>query len=156
MEIKLREAMINDFYQVNKICSYVHSIHVKERPDVFKESEDSLSKDDFERSIKNDNKKIIVAQLNENIIGVCIFEIIKISENNLMHKKSIMNIEILGTHPNFQKQGIGTLLINYLKKYREDYNISTIQLTTWCFNHNALKFYEKHDFLKRNYRLELK
>lgn len=156
MEIKLREALINDFNQVNQIFSYTHDIHVKERPDVFKESINFFLIDEFEKNIKNENKKIIVALINEEIVGACMFEIIKIAENNLMYKRNVILIEILGTLPQFQKKGIGSLFIDYLKKYREDHNISTIQLTTWDFNKNALRFYEKHNFLKRNYRLELK
>lgn len=154
MNIILQEALEKDYNEINRIFLYVHKHHIKNRPDLFKASENFFSKEEYNKIISNPKKKIIKVLWDENIVGACMFEIISIQESTLMYERKVLSIDIIGINPIFQKKGIGTFIINYLKEYKTNHNISTIQLTTWDFNISALEFYEKNNFKRRNYRFE--
>lgn len=55
----------------------------------------------------------------------------------------------------YQKKGIGRLLFNHVVDYAKTEGASSIQLTVWEFNENAIKFYESLGMSTRNRRMEL-
>lgn len=81
----------------------------------------------------------IVATLNHKIIGF----LIGVKINN--EKTKILMISVL---PKYQKQKIGTKLLEEFIKRTQKEKINTIELEVRTDNIKAINFYEKHGFKK--------
>jgi ribosomal-protein-alanine acetyltransferase len=81
----------------------------------------------------------IVATLNHKIIGF----LIGIKINN--QKTKILMISV---SPQYQKQKIGTKLLEEFIKRTQKEKINTIELEVRTNNRKAINFYEKHGFIK--------
>ncbi|MGK7938684.1 MAG: GNAT family N-acetyltransferase [Crocosphaera sp.] len=55
-------------------------------------------------------------------------------------------VYILAVDSHYRKQGIGKKLMNHVENKARKQNISSISLTVWSDNINAIKFYEKQGF----------
>ena len=49
-------------------------------------------------------------------------------------------------HPDYQRQGIGTALLDHLTAYLRDQNIGSVMLNVAADNDGAIRFYEKYGF----------
>lgn len=94
-----------------------------------------LSKENILNDINNSNFKCIVAVYNKEIIGYisfsCIFDI---------------EIESVLVKSSYQRQGIGTLLLNYIFKFAKENKISNVFLEVRKSNIGAISLYRKLGF----------
>lgn len=65
---------------------------------------------------------------------------INLSSNNIKIKQIAIN-------KNYQNKGIGTALINYIKRYAKDNNIDYIYLYSFSLNEKGKNFYLKNNFI---------
>ena len=134
MEIKMSEKVIirkarkEDFRQVHELITQVHSLHVKERSDIYKDI-NPLCIESFIEKLSKDTNIYLVAVVENKIIGV--------DENN-------------------RKNGIGKKLYNKIIEIAKEINIDSIELMVWGFNKNAIKFYESLGMNIKNLRFEQK
>lgn len=94
-----------------------------------------LSKENILNDINNSNFKCIVAVYDKEIIGYisfsCIFDI---------------EIESVLVKSSYQRQGIGTLLLNYIFKFAKENKISNVFLEVRKSNIGAISLYRKLGF----------
>lgn len=94
-----------------------------------------LSKENILNDINNSNFKCIVAVYDKEIIGYisfsCIFDI---------------EIESVLVKSSYQRQGIGTLLLNYIFKFAKENKISNVFLEVRKSNICAISLYRKLGF----------
>ena len=62
-----------------------------------------------------------------------------INENNLY-------IHRLAVHPDFQKKGIGKILMDFAEKYAREKKFISVRLDTFSMNKRNLKFYESRGY----------
>ncbi len=55
-------------------------------------------------------------------------------------------VRILAVDSNYRKQGVGKNLMNHVKDQAKKQKMSSVSLTVWSDNMNAIKFYEKQGF----------
>ena len=129
----IRNAKINDINQIIPLMLQVSEMHYSERKDIFKEK--GVEK------IKLEN--ILVAEENNNIVGVVIFKIKIVREHiNLIDRKVIWINELV-VDEKLRGKGIGTKLFNETKKYAKNNKCDAVELNCWEFNEKALRFYER-------------
>ena len=155
MEIKILPATKDDYKDIIKLLLKLHKIHVKERPDIFKEIDCFYTKKEFRKLLKSKKKKYFVAKNYEETVGVIS---INLEEFNGIICPSIGNLYI---KKKYRKLKIGTKLINEIKKFyleekKDNKNYSDfITLNVFGFNEKALNFYKKNGFIDRCRILEL-
>lgn len=98
--------------------------------------------------ISNEKFYGFVYEQNHNIIGVCL------GHTYTWFNGNIYNIDELFVIEQFRQQGIGTQLIDYLKIFCLDRNISIITLTTKK-NSMSEKFYKKNKFINNPYECNM-
>ena len=132
-----------DFKKVNKIASQVQNIHVAWSPDRFKKVEEVISKELFNKLIKNE--EILIAKKEEEIVG---YVMIKIEERETpitKYRKQI-NIEAICVDEEHRGKGIGTKLIQAVEKIGKAQGCTNLCLTVHEKNKRAKKVYEKIGF----------
>ena len=75
---------------------------------------------------------------NENVIGFVIYIAVE-------QEAHLLNIAV---DNNYQRKGIGSILINHLKKQVQAIGINLITLEVRVSNSNAISFYKKHNFIE--------
>lgn len=161
MEIKMSEKVIirkarkEDFRQVHELITQVHSLHVKERSDIYKDI-NPLCIESFIEKLSKDTNIYLVAVVENKIIGFCFSQIKEISNNEIMKDRKILHIEDICVDENNRKNGIGKKLYNKIIELAKEINIDSIELMVWGFNKNAIKFYESLGMNIKNLRFEQK
>lgn len=130
----------NEFY---KYKDAIDSIHLENAyPNGYLIDDDYLTNADKIVLVFIDNRVVGYASLSkENIIPdeECEFYI-ELSPNNIKIKQ-------IAITKSYQNKGIGTALINYIKKYAKDNNIDYIYLYSFSLNDKAKNFYLKNNFV---------
>lgn len=154
-KVVIRKAKMSDFASVHKLIIQVHKLHVNERNDIYKDV-DPMNFEEFKIKISNNNNIYLVAELENEIVGICFSQIKEILNNKIMKNRKILHIEDICVDEHYQKRGIGTKLYNQIVQLAKEKNIDNIELMVWGFNENAIKFYKKLGMSIKNLRFEQK
>ena len=147
MNVEIEVPEIKDFKRVNELAKQVHELHVNWNPDLFLSVDEVLQKDYFENLIQN--KEIFIAKVKNEILGYVIFSI-KEKENHSMRYRKQLNIEAICVDENCRGNGIGTLLLEYIKNIGKKQDCTDMYLTVNQENESAIKVYEKFGFKVKN------
>lgn len=147
MNVAIDIPKIDDFKRVNELAKQVHELHVNWNPNLFLSVDEVLQKDTFENLIQN--KQIFIAKLENKIVGYVTFSI-KEKENPSMRYRKQLNIEAICVDENCRGNGIGTLLLEYIRKIGKEQGCTDMYLTVNQENENAIKVYEKFGFEVKN------
>ena len=140
----IQKATKEDFLGIHKIFQEVHDHHLNGTINTFKDI-DPFTKEEFLESLKDKNTFLIIAKEKE--IEVFILATIIEKEGRHTKFKKTLHINTIGTKKDSQNKGIGTLLINEIKRIAKENKCDNINLSVWSFNDNAIKFY-KHIGIK--------
>lgn len=130
----------NKFYKYKDV---IDSIHLeKAYPNGYLIDDDYITKADKIVLVLIDSRVVGYASLSKEDITPdeeCEFYI-NLSSNNIKIKQ-------IAITKSYQNKGIGTALINYIKRYAKDNNIDYIYLYSFSLNEKAKDFYLKNNFV---------
>lgn len=138
----IRLALNKDIDAISKLLYEVHDVHVKARPDLFKNGMKKYNDEELKTIINDSKKPIFVYEETGEILG---YAFCVISDNN--DKPSLVNylnlyIDDLCVKENTRGKGIGKKLYEYCISYAKEIGCYNVTLNVWADNINALKFYE--------------
>lgn len=154
-KVIIRKAKLNDFSGIHKLIMQVHRLHVSNRNDIYKDI-DPMNFEEFKTELSNSNNIYLIAELDNEIVGICFSQIKEILNNKIMKNRKILHIEDICVDENYQKRGIGKKLYNQIAELAKEKNIDNIELMVWGFNKNAIKFYENLGMNIKNLKFEQK
>ena len=154
-KIIIRKAKPNDFSGVHKLIMQVHKLHVSKRNDIYKDI-DPMNFEEFKTELSNSNNIYLIAEFENEIVGICFSQIKEILNNKIMKNRKILYIEDICVDENYQKKGIGKKLYNQIVELDKEKNIDNIELMVWGFNENAIKFYKNLGMNIKNLKFEQK
>lgn len=154
-KIIIRKAKISDFQGIHNLIMQVHKLHVNERNDIYKDV-DPMNFEEFRTELSNSNNIYLIAELENEIVGICFSQIKEISNNKIMKNRKILHIENICVDENHQKKGIGKKLYKQIVQLAKEKNIDNIELMVWGFNENAIKFYKNLGMNIKNLKFEQK
>ena len=153
--IIIRKAKISDFQGIHNLIMQVHKLHVNEKNDIYKDV-DPMDFEEFRTELSNSNNIYLIAELENEIVGICFSQIKEISNNKIMKNRKILHIENICVDENHQKKGIGKKLYKQIVQLSKEKNIDNIELMVWGFNENAIKFYKNLGMNIKNLKFEQK
>lgn len=115
--IVVRYAKREELESVNKIRKQVNEVHVKGRPDVFREDSWQVIEPFVYTRFEEENSGVVVALAGEVVVD-----------------------------ENHRRKGIATALIDFAKKDAKEHGFARVELDMWEFNEGALAFYESVGF----------
>lgn len=143
MNITIEIPKLDEFRKVNKLAKQVHELHVNWRPDLFLSVDEVISKENFEEMIKAE--EIFIAKIQDEIAGYITFNI-KEKNNPSMRYRKQLQIEAICVDEKARGKGIGTALLEYVKKHGKENGCTDMYLTVNEENEQARKVYEKFGF----------
>ncbi len=153
--IIIRKAKISDFQGIHNLIMQVHKLHVNERNDIYKDV-DPMDFEEFRTELSNSNNIYLIAESENEIVGICFSQIKEISNNKIMKNRKILHIENICVDENHQKKGIGKKLYKQIVQLAKEKNIDNIELMVWGFNETAIKFYKNLGMNIKNLKFEQK
>ena len=142
-KMKIEVPKMTDYIEINNLAKQVHRIHVKWRSDLYLAIDEVIKKEDLKEKIQSN--EIIVAKMQNNIVGYVTFNIQE-KNNPIMRYRKQLQIEAICVDENNRCKGIGTELLKHLKNIAKEKNCTDMYLTVNEENINAIKLYEKFGF----------
>ena len=155
MAITLRNARNEDFEQLHRIYAQVHSLHVKNLPNIFVDA-DALSEEYFSQLMSDKSVIFRVASIEGKVVGFHICIIKEPSVVPIMQKRRVVSIESLGVLQEERGKGIGSRLMKDALAVAKKKGADDVSLNVYAFNENAKKLYEKFGFKTLSERMEVK
>ncbi|HXK49784.1 MAG TPA: GNAT family N-acetyltransferase [Clostridiales bacterium] len=156
MVIKIRKAEFSDHSQIRDLVKEVHELHFSNRPDVYEDIEDPFTEERFKSLLEDIKTDAFVAVDNENIAAYAFVRFIAPVKIDLLKQYLICYIDDFCVKKSYQRKGVGIKLFAHIKKRAVEKGASTLDLTVWEFNTNAIKFYESLGMTTKNRRMEIK
>lgn len=145
---------ISDQEMINELAVQEHNLHVKWRNDLFIKCDDMMPKERLEDLINQ--KEILVARLNDKVIGFITFNIREKSNQQGFRDRKQLNIDVICVDENLRGKGIGTKILEHIKEFAKENNCTDLYLTVNEENLDAIKLYEKFGFQLKNIAYSMK
>lgn len=142
----IRYAEREELEAVNKVREQVNEVHVYGRPDIFRADGWPLIESNIYTRFDEDSSGVIVADLNDEIVGFAVVQYISRPETSFSKARRFYHIEEFGVDENHRRKGIATSLINFAKEDAKKLGFERVELNMWEFNEGALAFYESVGF----------
>ena len=132
----IRKAVREDLDSILKIKKEAHRLYVEERPDVYKESEILYTERFLNSFFHNDQKVILVALMNGEIIAYGFMECMKVSLP-MMVGRQYAYIHDFAVSEKQREQGAATRLLAHIEDYALENGASRIELAVHLFSKEA-------------------
>ena len=141
--MEIREAKISDIDN-NLLTLYVEgfNMHYQKRKDIFVNKSNEELRNNLTEMINNPDELIFVIDDDKEIIGYVALQF----KNKVT--KSIWIDEIVIDN-NYRNKGYGKMLVDKVYAYAKKNKCKRVELNCWCFNSNAIDFYDKLGFSKQ-------
>lgn len=106
----------------------------------------NISKQDLESNYLSNNKKIYLAQINNEIVGCAFLEI----RTDLIRPYKYGFLSYVAVDNNYRRCGVGRELTGHIIKCARELGCSTLELTSANSRVGAHSFYESIGFTKKN------
>ena len=152
MNVIIRKAVLKDYEEVEVLMEEVQNLHIELRPDVFRKTDVVLPKEEFVKNIEDE--MIFVAEKDHEVVGTLIFMIRSVASPHQINKK-VLFIDTLVVGKKYQRQGIGTQLLDFAKERKSKLGLDSLELQVNARNVNALNMYKKSGFTQKSINMEL-
>lgn len=155
--IKIRKAIETDYQSVNFLYLSTYTLYHDNMPDQYKEMpKATLPKGTFLNIIEDKKELMIVAELNNEVVGVLYALTEKDDGDDWTQPYNRVSVEEISVSPSHFNQGIGTKLIQATENWAIEQNISDITALVYAFNDNAINFYKKNNFTPYSVKMNKK
>lgn len=148
--MKVRKAEQCDINN-NLLSLYIEgfNVHYEKRKDIFSEKTIDELKGNLIEMINNPDENVFVIDDNGKIIGYAATKFKDKATRAIWIDEIVIDI-------NYQNKGYGKILIDEICKYAKQNKCVRVELNCWCFNSNAIEFYNKLGFIQQRIVYEKK
>lgn len=141
--MQIREARIEDKKELIELLMQAQELHCKNRPDIFKKVTKKEVESEVIEVLESKERKMIVAVNDKEMAcGLVIFRIKEVENHINLKNAKILYVGKILVDEKYQRQGVGTLLMQEINKVAKELNCNRIELSCWSFNKKAIEFYE--------------
>lgn len=132
----------------------VQKLHVAKRPELFKTVTLQDLESWFASAFRESVVKAWVAEVDGTIVGYALTVQEGIAETLFTYERRWVEVEQVGVHPNYRRQGVARALLNRILQEVDKNSKLPLELNTWSFNKAASSAFGKLGFVERNVRRE--
>ncbi|MDA8227510.1 MAG: GNAT family N-acetyltransferase [Desulfitobacterium hafniense] len=152
-EIKITVTTTEDLPGILGIKKKVHENFVKQRPDIYKESDILYTNDFIESFFADASKRILVAKNHGHIIGYAFIQFVDI-QLPMMTERTYIYINDLAVSEKYRNNGVASLLLKHIEVMAREMGAAKIELAVHVFSSNAIQLYRKNGYSPRAIRME--
>ena len=153
----IREALPEDFETVSVFLRKIAEQHRLGRPDIFKKDAQKYSREDFCAILTDENKPVFVTSddSGERIFAHAFCQIREHPERTVAFGRKTLFLDDLYVDPSARGTGVGTCMMEHLKRFASEKGCYNIELNVWEFNEGAISFYNKIGMSTQTRQMEL-
>ena len=155
MEVVVRKARREELERVNELRKAVNDLHVQGRPAHFKPGFGPELQGCIYDQFESDRFDILVALVGGEVAGFVTLQYIHRPEGPYTLPLDFCRVEEFGVDAGFRRRGVGTALVDHMKKEAAAHGLSRIDLDVWAFNDSAKAFYDAAGFTAYRTYMEL-
>ena len=155
MTVEIRRAGLDDLDALIVLKRDVHALHVAARPDQFKPTESAQIEERLRELLAAPDAKIWVALLAGEIVGYSVSIFMRRPEHFLVPARHYCEIDQIGVIAMHRRRGVGSALLQTAVDDARNSGIQEIELSSWAFNHDAHRAFERFGFIPKVIRFEL-
>lgn len=140
MYVNIRMAKPEDYEEIEKLMKQIQKVHIDLRPDIFVDIDPVLEKKTFLNHISDRND--YVAEFNDEIVGYVSLAFVK-KDYTSIKSRLVLCINTLVVDEKYRGKSIGTQLMDFVKRLRDEMNFDKIELKAWYANKGAVSFYKE-------------
>lgn len=146
MQVPVRFAKENDLAAVNELRRQVNGLHVCGAPEIFKPGFSVELRDYIYEIMRDQNKQIVVAELEGKICGFAVLHRVLRPETPYMYERKYLDIDEFGVDEEHRRRGVATAMVTFIRDLAKDMGYTRVELNMWEFNEGAIAFYEAAGF----------
>ena len=147
MDIKIREAVINDYESLCEIYMELDELHRLNHPELFIKPEDYARAKEYILEIINDsNKALFVADIDAKVVAFAECYIQKSSNFPVIKKREWIQLDGIAVKREYQNHNIASLLLRRVVEWAKSKEVKRIELKVYLFNNYANEFYSRKGF----------
>lgn len=156
MNVRIREAVLGDEDSLAALSAFVQEYHRTQEPSCFKRAVPAEVAAWFRGSIEESTATIWIAEQEGTPVGYVVAVQNERSANPFCLLRRWIEIEQIGVRPECRRSGIGRRLVDQVLQFARTENIADIELTSWCFNTDAHRAFQKLGFAPKVIRFARK
>jgi ribosomal protein S18 acetylase RimI-like enzyme len=151
MDIKIREAVINDYEGLCEVYAELDEHHRLSHPELFIKPDDyARAKEYIAEAINDSNKALFVAVIDSKVVAFAESYIQKSSNFPVIKKREWVQLDNIAVKREYQNNHIGSLLLNKVVEWAKSKQVNRIELKVYFFNKGAIEFYSGKGFKDLN------
>jgi len=151
----VRLGRIEELSEISEVIMEVYHLHLRNRPDVFRVTNDPPNLEHYKELIESDSSDIFVYAYEGKIVGYTTLLVQEKDNHPLLNPYKLIVMEDLAVLESYQRKGFGKSLFNRAVQYKHEKKADWLRLSVWGFNENAKKFYQSLGMNERQRILEL-
>lgn len=152
MQIKIEHT--KNYHELAKLNKTVQIWHHDNYPDEFKPFDINEIEKAFEKMIQDESVFSFIARYQDKSIGY-LLGYVKIRPNSAFQfEKAVLYIDQIAVIQEYQKHGVGQLLMEEVYRFAKVKEVDEIQLDFWPGNELAERFFSKNGFNYFNHRMK--
>jgi len=147
MDIKIREAVLNDYVSLCEIYVELDEHHRMNHPELFIQPEDYARANEYISEMINDSKKaLFVAEVDSNVVAFAECYIQTSSTFPVFRRREWVQLDGIAVKREYQNHHIGSLLLRKVVEWTKSKELKRIELKVYSFNKPAEEFYSEKGF----------
>ncbi|HOP10405.1 MAG TPA: GNAT family N-acetyltransferase [Oscillospiraceae bacterium] len=156
MNITIRTAVPEDCEKIKPLQKEIADLHYNGRPDLFKTEPRCFTSDAFTERLNTPGHYVYIAENNAGeVVGYAFANINRIRNHSTYIDFDQFYIDDICVLQKYQRMGIGRALFETCKDQGKQLGCYNIDLGVWCFNKEAIAFYESCGMSPRIMKMEL-
>ncbi len=155
MEITTRRAVMDDRIRIMPLQREIADLHHVGRPDLFRTEARYYSEDDFFAKLTHPDHRIFIAEIAGETAGY-VFAVVKHIRNHPTYVDfDTFYIDDICVAEKYRRQGVAAALFERCITQAREAGCLNIELGVYCFNEDAIAFYEAMGMKPMIQRMEL-
>jgi ribosomal protein S18 acetylase RimI-like enzyme len=155
MSATVRIAKPGDECVLADLNSFVHALHVAQRPKYFKRARTSEVRDWFKDFLGKANSRIFIAEENGAPLGYASVVIHDRPENPFAFARRWHEIDQIAVDPRHRRMGVARTLVRAITDEARERGVRDLEVTSWSFNKEAQAAFRRFGFAPKVIRFSL-
>ena len=155
MPFTIRPAAATDREQIRPLQKEIAELHHAGRPDLFRIEARYFSPEEFAQRLSDDKYVSLIAQdASGQVIGYAFGWVLSYRNHSTYVDHDCLYVDDVCVLRACQRQGVGRALLEACRAEAQRRGCTSLELSVWCFNQEAVAFYQHCGYAARTLRME--